>query len=210
LWFQEQDSSNDESARGDKAIGKLYTSYNFSSITGDDISRHAKGHPENSSDQDGGDQEPGGAIEVAISKQGPWFPVVVNYGLGPAAWHLGKDIFLASEMMVEEMIKHLFVRTMVTVENASEFVLEVRLCLDFLLDKTEEEIKGAAVEQQQEEDGHHPACESCLYLGDVGPNSSISCPLKSLCPGSLEYCLQVKHKPEGSLDDITLHYISSI
>jgi hypothetical protein len=44
----------------------------------------------------------------------------------------------------------------------------------------------------------------------MGPNSSISCPLKSLCPGSPEYCLQVKHKPEGSLDDITLHYISSI
>jgi vacuolar protein sorting-associated protein 13A/C len=201
---QEQDSSNNESARGDKAIGNLYTSYNFSSITGDEISKHVEGCSENSSDQDGGDQEPGGAIEVAISKQGPWFPVVVNYGLGPAAWHLGKDIFLASEMMVEEMIKHLFVRTMVTVENASDFVLEVRLCLDFLLDKTEEEIKGAAVEQQEEEDGQRPARESCLYLSDVGPNSSISCPLKSLCPGSLEYCLQVKHKSEGSLDDITV------
>lgn len=56
----------------------------------------------------------------------------LNYALGPAPWHLGKD-HLASEISVNDSIKHLFVRTMVTLMNKTECNLEVRLCPDFLL-----------------------------------------------------------------------------
>lgn len=72
------------------------------------------------------------AIEVSVTRNGPWSPVRLNYGLGPAAWHLGRD-HLASEMLVHEGVKHLFVRTLVTVMNETEYHLEARLCPDFLV-----------------------------------------------------------------------------
>jgi vacuolar protein sorting-associated protein 13A/C len=73
-----------------------------------------------------------GAIEVSVTRNGPWSPVRLNYGLGPAPWHLGRD-HLASEMVVHEGVKHLFVRTLVTLTNETEYVLEARLCPDFLV-----------------------------------------------------------------------------
>jgi len=73
-----------------------------------------------------------GAIEVSVTRNGPWSPVRLNYGLGPAPWHLGRD-HLASEMLVHEGVKHLFVRTLVTVINETEYHLEARLCPDFLV-----------------------------------------------------------------------------
>lgn len=73
-----------------------------------------------------------GAIEVSVTRNGPWSPVRLNYGLGPAPWHLGRD-HLASEMLVHEGVKHLFIRTLVTVVNETEYSLKARLCPDFLV-----------------------------------------------------------------------------
>lgn len=81
-----------------------------------------------------------GTIEVSVTRNGPWFPVRLNYGLGPAPWHLGRD-HLASEMFVNEGVKHLFVRTLVTLMNETEYHLEARLCPDFLVGQ---ETKGNA------------------------------------------------------------------
>ncbi|KAG0557949.1 hypothetical protein KC19_11G167800 [Ceratodon purpureus] len=75
-----------------------------------------------------------GAIEVSVTRNGPWSPVRLNYGLGPAPWHLGRD-HLASEMVVHEGVKHLFIRTLVTLTNETEYSLEARLCPDFLVDQ---------------------------------------------------------------------------
>lgn len=94
-----------------------------------------------------------GAIEVSVTKNGPWSPVRLNYGLGPAPWHLGRD-YLASEMVVHDGVKHLFVRTLVTVVNETEYQLEARLCPDFLLgsekDGNELDVNGSenAVEEE--------------------------------------------------------------
>lgn len=72
------------------------------------------------------------AIEVSGSKNGPWSVVRLNYGLGPAPWHCGRD-HLASEMFVNDGVKHLFIRTLVTLTNETEHQLEARLCPDFLV-----------------------------------------------------------------------------
>ena len=83
------------------------------------------------SQQNNGSQKFGG-IEVSVTRNGPWSPVRLNYGLGPAPWHLGRD-YLASEMVIHEGVKHLFVRTLVTLMNETECFLEARLCPDFLV-----------------------------------------------------------------------------
>ncbi|XP_024403056.1 uncharacterized protein [Physcomitrium patens] len=75
-----------------------------------------------------------GTIEVSATKNGPWSSLRLNYGLGPAPWHLGKDHF-ASEMVVNDGVKHLFVRSLVTIRNETKYQLEARLCPDFLVDQ---------------------------------------------------------------------------
>lgn len=78
-----------------------------------------------------------GAIDVSVTKNGPWSPVRLNYGLGPAPWHLGRD-YLASEMVVHDGVKHLFIRTLVTLLNETDYYLEARLCPDFLVGQATE------------------------------------------------------------------------
>lgn len=92
---------------------------------------------EGAESQKSDDSQNFGIIEASMTKNGPWSPVRLNYGLGPAPWHLGRD-HLASEMVVHEGVKHLFVRTMVTLMNETEFHLEARLCPDFLVGQERE------------------------------------------------------------------------
>ncbi|KAG0604101.1 hypothetical protein M758_10G145000 [Ceratodon purpureus] len=89
------------------------------------------------------------AIEVSGSKNGPWSVVRLNYGLGPAPWHCGRD-HLASEMFVNDGVKHLFIRTLVTLTNETEHQLEARLCPDFLVGQDTEGTASDAVNNRED------------------------------------------------------------
>lgn len=123
----------------DGQIGHIKLAVHFFSVYGEE------GDDEDSEDtesQQNENPQKFGAIEVSVTRNGPWSPVRLNYGLGPAPWHLGRD-HLASEMLVHEGVKHLFVRTLVTLINETEHHLEARLCPDFLVGQ---ETEGSALD----------------------------------------------------------------
>ena len=140
LYFHWQEATDEGSEEGapipeEERYGHIGIAFHFFSVYGDE-----EDEEDSEETESGGNRESShkpGAIEVSVTKNGPWSPVRLNYGLGPAAWHLGKD-HLASEMVVHEGVKHLFVRTLVTISNETDYHLEFRLCPDFLLGNDKE------------------------------------------------------------------------
>ena len=127
-----QDSADSQFEDG--ANGHIKLAAHFFSVYGEEEDEES----EESDSQESAGSQKFGAIEVSVTRNGPWSPVRLNYGLGPAPWHLGRD-HLASEMVVHEGVKHLFIRTLVTLTNDTEYYLEARLCPDFLVDHGTEE-----------------------------------------------------------------------
>ncbi|XP_020979196.1 uncharacterized protein LOC107640015 [Arachis ipaensis] len=67
-----------------------------------------------------------GFIQISPSKEGPWTTVRLNYAAPAACWRLGNDV-VASEVSVKDGNRYVNIRSLVSVRNNTNFILE--LCL---------------------------------------------------------------------------------
>lgn len=67
-----------------------------------------------------------GFIQISPSKEGPWTTVRLNYAAPAACWRLGNDV-VASEASVKDGNRYVNIRSLVSVRNDTDFVLD--LCL---------------------------------------------------------------------------------
>ena len=73
-----------------------------------------------------------GFIQISPSKEGPWTTVRLNYAASAACWRLGNDV-VASEVSVKDGNRYVNIRSLVSVRNNTDFVLD--LCLTSLSSK---------------------------------------------------------------------------
>lgn len=68
-----------------------------------------------------------GFIQVSPSIEGPWTTVRLNYASPAACWRLGNDV-VASEVSMQDGNRYVNVRSLVSVENNTDYLLD--LCLN--------------------------------------------------------------------------------
>jgi vacuolar protein sorting-associated protein 13A/C len=67
-----------------------------------------------------------GFIQISPSKEGPWTTVRLNYAAPAACWRLGNAV-VASEASVKDGNRYVNIRSLVSVRNCTDFVLDLRL-----------------------------------------------------------------------------------
>ncbi|KAI3918587.1 hypothetical protein MKX01_041907, partial [Papaver californicum] len=67
-----------------------------------------------------------GLLQISPAKEGPWTSVKLNYAAPAACWRLGNDV-VASEVSVKDGNRFVNIRSLVSVTNNSEFMLDVCL-----------------------------------------------------------------------------------
>ncbi|KAL2987622.1 hypothetical protein AAZX31_11G038900 [Glycine max] len=72
------------------------------------------------------DAHKSGFIQISPSKEGPWTTVRLNYAAPAACWRLGNAV-VASEASVKDGNRYVNIRSLVSVRNNTDFVLD--LCL---------------------------------------------------------------------------------
>ncbi|XP_077244890.1 pleckstrin homology (PH) domain-containing protein [Tasmannia lanceolata] len=68
-----------------------------------------------------------GFIQISPAKDGPWTTVRLNYAAPAACWRLGNDV-VASEVSVKDGDRYVNIRSLVSVTNNTDFVID--LCLN--------------------------------------------------------------------------------
>ncbi|VVA93348.1 unnamed protein product [Arabis nemorensis] len=71
-------------------------------------------------------QKKSGFLQVSPSIEGPWTTVRLNYAAPAACWRLGNDV-VASEVSMQDGNRYVNVRTLVSVENNTDLLLDVCL-----------------------------------------------------------------------------------
>ncbi|KAJ0970742.1 hypothetical protein J5N97_018701 [Dioscorea zingiberensis] len=77
------------------------------------------------SKQDSSNSKPG-FIQISPTKEGPWTSVRLNYAAPAACWRLGCDV-IASEVTVKDGNRYVSIRSLVSITNNTDFVIELRL-----------------------------------------------------------------------------------
>ncbi|KAF8380627.1 hypothetical protein HHK36_028116 [Tetracentron sinense] len=72
------------------------------------------------------DDRKSGFIQISPSKEGPWTNVRLNYAAPAACWRLGNDV-VASEASVKDGNRYVNIRSLVSVSNNTDFVLDLHL-----------------------------------------------------------------------------------
>ncbi|XP_042953951.1 uncharacterized protein LOC122290372 isoform X2 [Carya illinoinensis] len=67
-----------------------------------------------------------GHIQISPSREGPWTTVRLNYAAPAACWRFGNDV-VASEVSVKDGDRYVNIRSLVSIRNNTDFILE--LCL---------------------------------------------------------------------------------
>ncbi|XP_043697676.1 uncharacterized protein LOC122648528 isoform X2 [Telopea speciosissima] len=67
-----------------------------------------------------------GSIQISPTREGPWTTVRLNYAASAACWRLGNDV-VASEVNVKDGNRYVTIRSLVSVRNNTDIVLD--LCL---------------------------------------------------------------------------------
>ncbi|ESW28603.1 hypothetical protein PHAVU_002G003000 [Phaseolus vulgaris] len=67
-----------------------------------------------------------GFIQISPSKEGPWTTVRLNYAAPAACWRLGNAV-VASEASVKDGNRYVNIRSLVSVRNNTDFVLDLNL-----------------------------------------------------------------------------------
>lgn len=81
---------------------------------------------QNSNQQSNYDVHKSGFIQISPSKEGPWTTVRLNYAAPAACWRLGNAV-VASEASVKDGNRYVNIRSLVSVRNSTDFVLDLRL-----------------------------------------------------------------------------------
>lgn len=67
-----------------------------------------------------------GSIQISPSRTGPWTTVRLNYATPAACWRLGNDV-IASQVTVKDGSRYVTIRSLVSVQNNTDFILDVCL-----------------------------------------------------------------------------------
>ncbi|XP_050223282.1 uncharacterized protein LOC126673249 [Mercurialis annua] len=67
-----------------------------------------------------------GFLQISPSKEGPWSTVRLNYAAPAACWRLGNDV-VASEVSVKDGNRYVTIRSLVSILNNTDFVLDLHL-----------------------------------------------------------------------------------
>ncbi|KAL2636221.1 hypothetical protein R1flu_007700 [Riccia fluitans] len=100
--------------------------------------------------KDTGTHEELGSLQLSLTPDGPWNQVGLNYALGAAPWQVNEDT-MASEFYVEGGVKHLLIRSLVVVQNGTEFDVEVSLCMVSALGSKTSIVENGASDIVEEE-----------------------------------------------------------
>ncbi|XP_050141691.1 uncharacterized protein LOC126617690 [Malus sylvestris] len=116
-WTWVELSSTDSAGyNGEKSCGKIRCAVLLSPISEAEISDHQTDNSGRKS----------GFIQISPSREGPWTTVRLNYAAPAACWRLGNDV-VASEVHVNDGNRYVNIRSLVSVRNSTDFVLD--LCL---------------------------------------------------------------------------------
>lgn len=129
-----------------------------------------------------------GYIQISPTREGPWTTVRLNYVAHAACWPLGNAV-VASEVIVEDGNRYVNIRSLVSVSNNTDLVLE--LCLQ--LDATNENMNaiddGAKDSPTNEIKTDH--VQKQIFIGELKPGESLPLPLFGLVQTGL-YVLQLR------------------
>jgi vacuolar protein sorting-associated protein 13A/C len=81
---------------------------------------------QNSNQHSNYDVHKSGFIQISPSKEGPWTTVRLNYAAPAACWRLCNAV-VASEASVKDGNRYVSIRSLVSVRNNTDFVLDLRL-----------------------------------------------------------------------------------
>lgn len=76
--------------------------------------------------QSSSEKRKSGSIQISPSRTGPWTTVRLNYATPAACWRLGNDV-IASTVTVKDGSRYVTVRSLVSVQNNTDFMLDVCL-----------------------------------------------------------------------------------
>ncbi|XP_071692229.1 uncharacterized protein [Rutidosis leptorrhynchoides] len=140
-----------------------------------------------------------GYIQISPTKGGPWTTVRLNYVAHAACWPLG-SVVVASEVIVEDGNRYVNIRSLVSVSNNTDLVLELSLKLDSSdesLDTSENATQSSEIKTND--------VQKRVYIGELKPGESLPLPLFGLLQ---KYTLQLR--PSALNDDDTEYSWSSV
>lgn len=123
-----------------------------------------------------------GFIQVSPSIEGPWTTVRLNYASPAACWRLGNDV-VASQVSMEDGNRYVNVRSLVSVENNTDFLLDI--CL---------EAKARSFPD--------------ISIGLLKPGDTLPVPLSGLTQ-SASYVLKLKCVMRDGSDEYSWSYVVS-
>jgi vacuolar protein sorting-associated protein 13A/C len=120
-----------------------------------------------------------GYIQISPSKDGPWTSMKLNYAVPAACWRFGNCV-IASEAAVKEGNRYVSIRSLVSVINTTNIVVNLRL-------------KGRPSESaQSDEQGENFDRGNQILVGVLEPSSTVAVPLSGLSHPIVPYALQLR------------------
>lgn len=179
-------TSNSDSAKFDLTLGDLMSTKTVEpeTVKPSGIIRFAVLVSGRASVQQGKTTSPGrsktGYIQISPSKEGPWTDMKLNYAVPAACWRFGNCV-IASEATVKEGNRYLSIRSLVSVTNTTNFVVDLRLKGRFAQSaQSDEQGKDSSVKEDQ------------ILIGMLEPNSAVPVPLPGLSHPVAPYMLQLR------------------
>uniref|UniRef100_J3N503 PH domain-containing protein n=1 Tax=Oryza brachyantha TaxID=4533 RepID=J3N503_ORYBR len=120
-----------------------------------------------------------GYIQISPSKEGPWTNMKLNYAVPAACWRFGNCV-IASEATVKEGNRYVSIRSLVSVTNTTDFIIDLRL-------------KGQYSRSSQS-DGHGESStnDDQISIGLLEPGSTVPIPLSGISNPVVLYMLQLR------------------
>ncbi|XP_076943882.1 uncharacterized protein LOC143614277 [Bidens hawaiensis] len=135
-----------------------------------------------------------GYIQISPTREGPWTTVRLNYVAHAACWPLGNAV-VASEVIVEDGNRYVNIRSLVSISNNTDLVLEFSLHLDAHnenLDTMDDARKDSPSNEIKSND-----VQDQIFIGELKPGESLPLPLFGLVNSG--YVLQFR--PSALNDD---------
>ncbi|KAF8689392.1 hypothetical protein HU200_041935 [Digitaria exilis] len=178
-------TSNSDSAKFDLTLGDLMSTKTMEpeSVKASGKIRFAVLVSGRAGVQPGNTASPGrsktGYIQISPSKEGPWTNMKLNYAVPAACWRFGNCV-IASEATVKEGNRYVSIRSLVSVTNTTNFVVDLRL-------------KGRSAQSaRSDEQGDSSVQEDQILIGMLEPNSAVPVPLSGLSHAVVPYMLQLR------------------
>lgn len=141
-----------------------------------------------------------GFIQISPSREGPWTTVRLNYAAPAACWRLGNAV-VASEVSVKDGNRYVDIRSLVTVHNATEFILELSL-----VSQTSRERMGS-LDDASDPEGLQIDLKREIDIGTLRPGDTIPLPLSALTQAGVYF---LRLRPSNPSDPIEYSWSSVV